>query len=286
MEITGGATGRMGPLGGLRRGRSWPYIPSVLRSRAEVGSHGALSLISKVPSLHVLDNPAWSALTGNQRRLGQFLGAAARFDPEISPFGAFAVEPGPNEWADMAELIGPGGVVATTGCTGTPPPGWILEFDGTGVQMTGERLLVESVSRAMGSDEVAPLGADDADDILELVDLTRPGPFAPRTYEFGGYVGIRRHGQLVAMAGERMRPEGWAEVSAVSTHPEHRRQGLAELLVRVVVAGIVAREETPYLHTGVDNVDAIRLYEAMGFTIRRHTRFVGARAPGEPTPTT
>ena len=35
-----------------------------------------------------LDNPAWWALTGRQRALGRATPLAARFDPEVSPFGA------------------------------------------------------------------------------------------------------------------------------------------------------------------------------------------------------
>ena len=81
---------------------------------------------------------------------------------------------------------------------------------------------------------MAILGAEDVADMLALVAEARPGPFLARTIEFGGYVGIRRQGRLVAMAGERLRPAGWAEVSAVATHPEHRRQGLAERLIRTV----------------------------------------------------
>ena len=68
------------------------------------------------------------------------------------------------------------------------------------------------------------------------------------------------------MAGQRFRPEGWCEISAVATHPDHRRKGLGEHLVRVVAAGIADRGETPFLHTAADNCGAIRLYEAMGFT--------------------
>ena len=125
--------------------------------------------------------------------------------------------------------------------------------------------------------------------MIALVELARPGPFSPRTYELGGYVGVRRGDQLVAMAGRRFRPEGWGEIGAVATHPDHRRQGLGELLVRIVAAGIAARGETPFLHTSADNATALRLYAAMGFTVRRRVRFVAVRAPGgargAPTPT-
>jgi ribosomal protein S18 acetylase RimI-like enzyme len=235
--------------------------------------------------MHVLDNPAWSALTGPQRAHGEVTGAVAHYHPDVSAFGAFGHDPGAADWSAMAELVGAGSVVITTGCTGAPPEDWVVEYDGTGVQLTGEGLAHLPAPVAPPDVEVVALGPEDAADMLELVALTRPGPFAPRTYELGGYVGIRRQDRLVAMAGERMRPVGWAEISAVATHPDHRRQGLGELMVRVVAEGVVARGEVPMLHAAADNTGAIRLYEAMGFTVRRLTRFVAARAPGTPPAT-
>ncbi|MFT4128282.1 MAG: GNAT family N-acetyltransferase, partial [Gordonia sp. (in: high G+C Gram-positive bacteria)] len=91
--------------------------------------------------------------------------------------------------------------------------------------------------------------------------------------EMGTYLGIRRAGVLVAMAGERMHPPGWTEISAVCTDPACRGQGLAALLVRAVAAGIVARAETPFLHAAADNTTAIRLYEALGFVVHREVVF-------------
>lgn len=232
---------------------------------------------------HVLDNPAWSALTGPQRPQAEVAGGVARYRSGISNFGAFDGPPGPGHWAAMSNLVGPSGVVITAGCTGTPPAGWAVEFDGAAVQMTGEGIdgLVDIGSEGTGveTDEVVPLGPDDVDDMMDLVAETRPGPFTARTWELGGYVGIRRGGRLVAMAGERMHPVGWAEISAVATRPDHRRQGLSRRLVRAVAAGVIARGETPVLHVSVDNVGAIRLYGSMGFDRRRTIRFVAARAP-------
>jgi ribosomal protein S18 acetylase RimI-like enzyme len=142
-----------------------------------------------------------------------------------------------------------------------------------GVQLTGERV----AGRA--DPEAVPLGPADVPDMLSLVARTRPGPFLPRTVEFGGYIGIRRDGELVAMAGERIRPPGWSEISAVCTDPAVRGQGLATRLTLAVAAAITGRGETPFLHAAAENVTAIRLYEALGFELRRIAIFVVARAP-------
>ncbi|MYT21127.1 GNAT family N-acetyltransferase, partial [Streptomyces sp. SID7760] len=56
--------------------------------------------------------------------------------------------------------------------------------------------------------------------------------------------------------------------------------GLATRLVRAVAAGIRERGETPFLHTAAANTAAIRLYESIGFTLRRRPSFMAVRAPG------
>jgi ribosomal protein S18 acetylase RimI-like enzyme len=233
-------------------------------------------------SLAALDNPVWSALTGPQRDLGRSTPLAARFHPDVSPFGGFAGEPTARHWIDLARLVAPGESVVLVGSPPDPPPGWEVLWEGTGVQMVGDRLHPESPAPTVPSTLSEPLvlGPDDSEDMLALVAETRPGPFQSRTVEFGGYLGIRHEGRLIAMAGERLRPDGFAEVSAVATHPDHRNQGLAELLVRAVAAGIAGRDETPFLHASGDNVGAIRLYLSMGFVVRRTLTF-GALQPPE-----
>ena len=222
-----------------------------------------------------LDNPVWSALTGPQRDLGSSAPLAARFHPDVSPFGAFAEEPTARHWKDLVRLVAPGESVVLVGSPPDPPPGWKVLWEGTGVQMIGDRVLLQSPAPTAPSTlpEPVALGPDDSEDMLALVAETRPGPFLSRTVEFGGYLGIRHVGRLIAMAGERLRPDGFAEISAVATHPDHRNQGLAELLVRAVAAGIVGRGEIPFLHASEANVGAIRLYASMGFVIRRTLSF-------------
>jgi ribosomal protein S18 acetylase RimI-like enzyme len=226
-----------------------------------------------------LDNPVWWALQGPQRSLGEVSGAAARFVAEVSPFGGFEGQPGPADWQDLARISGPASTVAVIGTDegqSVPPDGWTVSWTSPGVQMVGGPDGIFRGDPPPGgtpADPVVPLGPDDVEDMLTLVEVSRPGPFSSRTVEFGGYVGVRRQGRLVAMAGERLRPPGYAEISAVTTHPDHRRQGLAELLIGSVGAGITTRGEVPFLHAAAGNINAIRLYEALGFTVRRTVWF-------------
>lgn len=105
--------------------------------------------------------------------------------------------------------------------------------------------------------------------ILQLVAQTEPGPFLARTIELGDYLGIRRRGALVAMAGERFQLDGWREISAVCTRPDHRGQGLASQLTGALIARIQRRSERPFLHALSTNTGAIRLYEELGFRVRQ-----------------
>ena len=117
------------------------------------------------------------------------------------------------------------------------------------------------------------------DDMLDLVQSTRPGPFRRRTIELGTYLGIRRDGTLIAMAGERMHPPGWSEISAVCTDPEFRGEGLASRVMLAVVEVIRRRGDLPFLHAAADNTSAIRLYENLGFTHRREAVFQAVQRP-------
>jgi ribosomal protein S18 acetylase RimI-like enzyme len=113
-------------------------------------------------------------------------------------------------------------------------------------------------------DHVDSAAAKQLEERLGLVELTRPGPFAARTIDFGGYVGIRRAGQLVAMAGRRLQVPGWIEVSAVCTHPDHRGRGLSRRLMNAVIGGIEDAGQLPFLHVVPEN-PAMSLYERLGF---------------------
>ncbi|MEU6139832.1 GNAT family N-acetyltransferase [Streptomyces sp. NPDC047081] len=222
---------------------------------------------------HILDNPALASLTGPHAHFAERRGRVLRYPVDVSPWLALPDQPDAEDWADLAALWGPGAEVPLPGFRGEVPEGWEITMKIDGVQLVDDGL------DAAPDPEAVRLGPADVPEMLDLVARTRPGPFEARTIELGTYLGIRRDGALIAMAGERLHPPGWTEISAVCTDSAYRGEGLATRLILAVAHGIRERGETPFLHTGAANTTAIRLYESLGFALRRTTVFGAARAP-------
>jgi ribosomal protein S18 acetylase RimI-like enzyme len=210
-----------------------------------------------------LDNPAYASLCGAHARLALTRGRARRYPDDVAPFLALPSSPSAEDWEDAAHLVAPGTYVGSRHGTAELPDGWRAVQAFELVQMIEQRVTGGDCTEAI------PLAAADVPAMLELVAATEPGPFLPRTIELGDYLGIRREGALVAMAGERLRPDGWTEISAVCTRPDHRGQGLASGLMGALIAGIQRRSERAFLHVMSSNTGAIGLYETLGFRVRQ-----------------
>ena len=85
----------------------------------------------------------------------------------------------------------------------------------------------------------------------------------------GDFFGVKHDGRIIAMAGERLKQPGFTEISGVCTHPDYQRQGLGRELCKTLMARILDRKECPYLHVFTNNTGAIKLYEELGFRIRK-----------------
>jgi ribosomal protein S18 acetylase RimI-like enzyme len=231
----------------------------------------------------VLDNAAWHALRGPHQAFAEARGALLRYHHDVSVFSAIA-DDGPASWAGLAEASQPDDVhVLFRAGPLNPTAAWDVLFDGPGHQLVYAPDTVNipalpttdpGTGRAVS---LRPLVDTDVPDMLALIKLTEPGPFRPRTIELGGYVGIFHDDELVAMAGQRMRPPGHCEVSAVCTHPDARRRGYASIVTLTVAEGILARGERPFLHLAASNVAALAVYEQIGFVRRGPASFKAVR---------
>lgn len=212
---------------------------------------------------HPLDNPAWSALRGPQAHLARGNGDALRYDSEHAVFAA-TKDCGP------ASLVQLGALIADTGPAIILARGALPAVPGTRIakRRDGVQMIAERPASPRQSCDFIELGDGDAEEMLALATLTEPGPFFAKTHRLGSFIGVRNAGRLIAMAGERMKLDGFTEVSGVCTHPEHRGRGIAGALMDEVARRIVARGEAPFLHAYADNRGAIALYEALGFRLR------------------
>jgi ribosomal protein S18 acetylase RimI-like enzyme len=236
-------------------------------------------------TMHPLDNVIWKALTTRQAEFAESFDLARRFMPEVTLLGCFR-EPTPEGYESLAGLVGARGTIGLfldkpyelrSGwefVAGAPMPEMVYEGDGVSLAQSSNAGPRPADGRERPCHEPEPepeileLSAADSPAMMELTALTKPGPFGKRTHELGTYLGIRRDGKLVAMAGERLKVPGYTEVSAVCTHPEHTGHGYARILMTEVMRRILSRSETPFLHVREDNVRAIKLYRMLGFRQR------------------
>ncbi|WEK42112.1 MAG: GNAT family N-acetyltransferase [Candidatus Sphingomonas colombiensis] len=217
-----------------------------------------------MPLPHPLDRPTWSALNGRHARFAIVRGGARRYDPAYGVFAAIE-DRFDASLADLVALVAEHGDVALLEVDPpTDAPGVSVASQDLGVQMSATSL----TSGPAPAVQLTPLGESDAPEMLALATLTEPGPFFGRTHHLGDFFGVRVDGQLIAMAGERMKPDGFTEVSGVCTHPDYRGRGYAAALMRLVANRILDRGEMPFLHAYASNRGAIALYETLGFSVR------------------
>ncbi|MFK0160990.1 GNAT family N-acetyltransferase [Rhizobium sp. NPDC090279] len=217
---------------------------------------------------HILDRPIWSALETAHASLAEGNAHARRYPPSIVPFAAPADNSGESLDA-LAELpVGDEVMALVEAEPIIVPQGLTTLSNARLVQMMAER-----PSGRISDSRIEPLTEADAADMLALATLTKPGPFTLRAQSLGSFWGVKIDGRLVAMAGQRMRQTGFAELSGLCTHPDFQGRGLGTLLFRFVAGEIAARGEAAYLHAYTTNAPAIALYEAMGFRIRSQMNF-------------
>jgi ribosomal protein S18 acetylase RimI-like enzyme len=226
---------------------------------------------------HPLDHAIWRALTSRNRNVAEGDHLALRYLAPIAPFAA-TIDVTNASFQSLLALLPEGDQIALFTLEEiTPPSSFVVIERGNVDQMVLDIPLAQA-----GTVPVVRLEARDVSDMLALVEATHPGPFGPRTIELGEYIGVRRQGMLVAMAGERMRLDGFTEISAVCVHPSCRGQGLAAELINTLARSLASRGETSFLHVFDSNRAAIELYLKLGFVLRQRLHLaLLARAFGD-----
>ncbi|WP_196279946.1 GNAT family N-acetyltransferase [Catellatospora paridis] len=119
----------------------------------------------------------------------------------------------------------------------------------------------------------APLGAvltpTDLPELLALYEVAYPGNwFDPRMLETGQYVGVRRDGELLAVAGVHVWSPKYrvAALGNVTTYPQARGEGLARGAVSALCRLLRDTVDHVTLNVKADNAAARALYTGLGFT--------------------
>ena len=219
--------------------------------------------------MSLLDNPIWEALCSRQSHFNRGSETLKYFPAEVAPFISM------KKWdeKDIQDLIKNipenRAFYVLTANEIKLPPSFKIIFTLPLYQMYCPALKPFSNPDI----EIRNLGDEDIPQMLTLTEQTKPGPFYERTIDFGNYIGIFSGDELVAMAGERLKVNGYTEVSAICTNPDHLGKGYASHLLSKASERIVAEGNVPFLHVRTDNLRAIEVYKKSGFEIRTEIHF-------------
>lgn len=217
----------------------------------------------------LLYNPVYNALRSHDAHLGSSAGEVRFFDEAVSPFVGFPT--GYIKGFDDLHKALPVGrkILYAKPDPIEYPEGWQVVAFIEGLQF----IFNEKNQLPEPSLIPVPLNNDHVPAMIQLAQLTKPGPFGPRTIEFGHYHGIFENGQLVAMTGQRLHAGTYSELSAVCTHPDHLGKGFAAALLTHQVKLILSQGRKPFLHVRADNERAVALYKRLGFEVSRPMLF-------------
>jgi ribosomal protein S18 acetylase RimI-like enzyme len=217
----------------------------------------------------VLYNPVYNAMLSGDAHLCFGTGEVKYFDEEVSPFVGFHQDH-EKGFEDLYNLLPVGrNILYATPKLIKEPEGWEILAEIKGLQF----VYAGGMNPDDHSIKPVSLNNKNIEEMMQLAALTKPGPFGPRTIEFGHYHGIFENGQLVAMTGQRLHVANYTEISAVCTHPNHLGKGFAAALMLHQLNLIGNQGQIAFLHVREDNSRAIALYERLGFKVKRPMNF-------------
>ncbi len=207
-------------------------------------------------------NPVWNALHSTHSHLVVTLGLACKYPADIAPFSALQ-ENTPAAAADLLALLEPNEITYVVDPEPPTVEGLSVEPGPLCLQMD---FTLDAPLPALRSDiAIERLTCADAQAMVGLTDIAYPGYFRSKTCLMGNYYGVWQDGALVAMAGERLCPSPFKEISGVCTHPEHRGRGYAAALMTQLLHDHRRMGALSTLWVVVSNRQAIDLYARIGF---------------------
>ncbi len=213
-----------------------------------------------------LDNPAWHSLNETHRSFAVGNDEIKFYQPEICPFGGIN-----SKLPDLISFLKKFPHLKSFFIIGDKPqtsPVLIIEQELVCLQM----VCTAPIDIAF-PETIIPIKESHKKQLIDLVNLVQPGYFKAGTFLLGDYYGIYQNDQLVAVTGERMKMYGFTEISAVVTHPDFTGKGFAKQLVAQTANKNFEHDRVPYLHVAETNTSAVRLYQKLGFVIRRKISF-------------
>ena len=211
-----------------------------------------------------LKNPVWYSLIETHKKFIEEFDGVQFYKAEVCTFGAFFDETktakASNQYLKTTDHF------FLVSEKQTP----IIDDDKVFLEkkVNGCQMVLNELADVQISEDIVPLGQEFIEEIYNLIWLVMPGYYRKRTYEMGNYFGIFKNGKLVSITGQRMQTNLFIEVSAVVTHPDYTRKGLAKQLIAHTTKEILKVKKTPILHTNKGNL-AIPLYEKLGFEVTR-----------------
>jgi len=213
-----------------------------------------------------LDNPVWYSLSETHRDFAINYKNIKFYHPDYCPFGGFMSDQNISTSIEAYSQL-----VSNFFIVGERPP--LPNSLNLKNQLVCDQMILSDKIETEYHDEIIKLCGEHSDDLFQLVNLVQPGYFKEKTFLLGDYYGIFKNNGLVAVTGERMKMNGYSEVSAVVTHPDHTGMGYAKQLVAHTANTIFDQNKIPYLHVAETNSPAINLYKRLGFLTRRKISF-------------